>query len=119
MLRLFADIAQELAQVESIMRQQLRKKRPALPNSSISWVSSMKRCCAPLSSSSLPEAWVKISDHHRSLAAALELIHTATLVHDDMIDGGEVRRGTPTPHVRFGNSTAILWVTFSIPAPLI
>ena len=41
-------------------------------------------------------------------AAALEMIHTATLVHDDMIDGGEVRRGTPTPHVRFGNSTAIL-----------
>ena len=45
--------------------------------------------------------------HHR-LGAALEMIHTATLIHDDMIDEGETRRGQPTAHVRYGTSTAVL-----------
>ncbi|MHC5066979.1 MAG: polyprenyl synthetase family protein [Planctomycetota bacterium] len=47
-------------------------------------------------------------DEHRRLGAALELIHTATLIHDDLIDDGTMRRGQPTAHVRFGTSTAVL-----------
>ena len=45
--------------------------------------------------------------HHR-LGAALELIHTATLIHDDLIDDADTRRSRPTAHVRFGNTTAVL-----------
>lgn len=45
---------------------------------------------------------------HHNLAAALEMIHTATLIHDDLIDDGSVRRGAATPHLRFGNATAVL-----------
>jgi octaprenyl-diphosphate synthase len=45
---------------------------------------------------------------HHALGAALELIHTATLVHDDLIDDAATRRGRPTAHVRHGNTTAIL-----------
>lgn len=42
------------------------------------------------------------------LAVALELIHTFTLVHDDIMDKDEERRGMPAVHVKFGESTAIL-----------
>lgn len=45
---------------------------------------------------------------HHALGASLELIHTATLVHDDLIDDGDTRRGRPTAHVSHGNTTAVL-----------
>jgi len=41
-------------------------------------------------------------------ATAIELLHTSSLVHDDIMDGADVRRGVPTIHSRFGNSIAIL-----------
>jgi geranylgeranyl diphosphate synthase type I len=41
-------------------------------------------------------------------ATAIELLHTSSLVHDDIMDGAEVRRGVPTIHKRFGNSLAVL-----------
>lgn len=38
----------------------------------------------------------------------VELVHLATLYHDDVIDGADVRRGTQAAHVRWSNTTAIL-----------
>lgn len=42
------------------------------------------------------------------LAAVVEMIHTATLVHDDVIDIAETRRGRPSPNVVWGNHTSVL-----------
>lgn len=42
------------------------------------------------------------------LASALELIHTATLLHDDVIDESPTRRGVPTAHMLWGNKASIL-----------
>lgn len=42
------------------------------------------------------------------LAAAVELIHTATLIHDDIIDGSVLRRKQPSFHARFGTERAVL-----------
>jgi len=42
------------------------------------------------------------------VAAVVELIHNATLLHDDVIDGGEKRRGAPTMNSLLGNETAVL-----------
>ena len=42
------------------------------------------------------------------LAAAVELIHTATLLHDDVVDESGSRRGKPTANVSFGNAVAVL-----------
>lgn len=42
------------------------------------------------------------------VAVALELIHSATLLHDDIIDGGEVRRGLPSAYVRFGPADTLV-----------
>lgn len=41
------------------------------------------------------------------VAAALEALHTATLIHDDVIDGADTRRGMPTLHGNHGNHVAI------------
>jgi heptaprenyl diphosphate synthase len=42
------------------------------------------------------------------IAAAIELLHTATLVHDDVLDAASLRRGLPALHARFGTVNAIL-----------
>jgi octaprenyl-diphosphate synthase len=41
-------------------------------------------------------------------AAAIEFIHSATLVHDDIIDESDVRRGRPAVHARWGNDVTVL-----------
>jgi octaprenyl-diphosphate synthase len=45
---------------------------------------------------------------HRDLAAVIEIIHTATLLHDDIVDESDLRRGRKTPNVLFGNAASIL-----------
>ncbi len=42
------------------------------------------------------------------LACSLEILHTATLLHDDILDGADLRRGRQTAHLAFGRSEAIL-----------
>jgi octaprenyl-diphosphate synthase len=42
------------------------------------------------------------------MAAVMEFLHTATLVHDDIIDNAEMRRNRPSINSRFGNQTAVL-----------
>lgn len=43
----------------------------------------------------------------RAVAAALELLHVATLLHDDVIDEADLRRGQPTINAKYGNRVAI------------
>jgi len=45
---------------------------------------------------------------HYELAAVVEFIHTATLLHDDVVDGSGRRRGRNTANVEFGNAAAVL-----------
>ncbi len=49
-----------------------------------------------------------ITPRHRRLAEITEMIHTASLVHDDVVDESEMRRGVPTVHSRFNNRVAVL-----------
>lgn len=47
-------------------------------------------------------------NHHYNLAAAVELIHTATLLHDDVVDESSLRRGKKTANAIWGNKASIL-----------
>ena len=46
--------------------------------------------------------------HHHELAAVVEFIHTATLLHDDVVDESDLRRGRATANALFGNAAAVL-----------
>lgn len=45
---------------------------------------------------------------HHKLAAAVEFIHTATLLHDDVVDGSDLRRGKSSANIVFGNPATVL-----------
>src|SRR6266496_3267461 len=46
--------------------------------------------------------------HHHTLAAVIEMIHTATLLHDDVVDESSLRRGHATANATFGNAASVL-----------
>ena len=46
--------------------------------------------------------------HHHDLAAIVEFIHTATLLHDDVVDASELRRSKATANALFGNAVGLL-----------
>jgi octaprenyl-diphosphate synthase len=47
-------------------------------------------------------------EQHTSLAAIIEFIHTATLLHDDVVDTSDLRRGRATANAKFGNAPSVL-----------
>ena len=51
-----------------------------------------------------------------NLAAVVEFIHTATLLHDDVVDESTLRRGNATANETFGNPASVLVATFCTPA---
>lgn len=59
-----------------------------------------------ISRATLPDQ--SVTPRHRRLAEITEMIHTASLVHDDVVDEAELRRGVPTVHSNFGNRVAVL-----------
>jgi octaprenyl-diphosphate synthase len=51
----------------------------------------------------------KVTDAHVTVAVIVEMVHLATLLHDDVIDEAEVRRGRPTLAANWGNEIAVLF----------
>src|SRR4029077_8911085 len=47
-------------------------------------------------------------EHRYTLAAVVEMIHTATLLHDDVVDESKLRRGHATANATFGNAASVL-----------
>ncbi len=47
-------------------------------------------------------------ERHHLLAAVIEFIHTATLLHDDVVDHSDLRRGNPTANALWGNEASVL-----------
>lgn len=47
-------------------------------------------------------------DYDKTFSTALEYLHAATLLHDDLVDGASLRRNQPAAHLQWGNSIAVL-----------
>lgn len=53
-------------------------------------------------------AFGRVTSVHHQLAAVIEFIHTATLLHDDVVDESSMRRGQATANTLFGNAASVL-----------
>ncbi len=104
----FELINTHLYSVEDRIRAQVRAFDPALEGY-IGYVagSSGKRL-RPALALLAGGATGRITSSHVDLAVILELIHLASLVHDDIMDGADIRRDQPTANAKWGNAISVL-----------
>ena len=97
-----------LEQVEKRIAQQAASFDPAIEGYVVYAVGSRGKRLRPLLALLTAGASGRINSDHVDLAVIVELIHIATLVHDDVMDEAERRRAQPTANARWGNSLSVL-----------
>jgi octaprenyl-diphosphate synthase len=107
-----ADLARlvqpHLEQVEKRIAQQAASFDPAIEGYVVYAVGSRGKRLRPLLALLAAGASGRINSDHVDLAVIVELIHIATLVHDDVMDEAVRRRAQPTANARWGNSLSVL-----------
>ena len=101
-------INSQLYAVEERIRQQARSFDPAVEGYVAYAIESNGKRLRPALALLAGGATGDISPSHFELAVVVELIHAATLVHDDILDGAEIRRGLPTANAKWGNAISVL-----------
>ncbi|EDY20136.1 Polyprenyl synthetase [Chthoniobacter flavus Ellin428] len=104
----FELINAQLYSVEERIRQQARAFDPAVEGYVAYAVESHGKRLRPALALLAGGATGNICPSHLDLAVILELIHAATLVHDDILDGADKRRGQPTANAKWGNAISVL-----------
>jgi octaprenyl-diphosphate synthase len=106
--RLFAPIAAELAAVDRRLEQELRHPDPFINELAQHSFRIGGKRLRPALLLLAAQAVGEVTDEHRTLAAVVEMVHTATLVHDDVLDDAEIRRHLDTVNARWNNQTSVL-----------
>src|SRR6266481_1569719 len=105
---LYAPIEGDLEKVEAILARQLAGRRACVSPLLARLQNYRGKRLRPALLLLIAHACGRVTAAHHTLAAVVEMIHTATLVHDDVLDDAEVRRHLPTVNAAWGNQTSIL-----------
>jgi octaprenyl-diphosphate synthase len=101
-------VAAGMARMRAVLREQMKERSPAVRD----MVDHIDRFQGKQLRGALVllvgEASGNTTDEHASIAAIVEMIHLATLVHDDILDGAEVRRRVACVNQRWNNQVAVL-----------
>ncbi|MEX1670881.1 polyprenyl synthetase family protein [Zhongshania guokunii] len=98
----------EFAAVNDFIIEQLHSNVPLVENIGHYIVDAGGKRLRPLLTLLCAGAIGKIEEKHLQLAAVIEFIHTATLLHDDVVDISALRRGRPTANANWGNAPSVL-----------
>jgi octaprenyl-diphosphate synthase len=104
----FSIIAEELAQVRLLIERELSDCSEPVRGLAAYVSSSRGKMVRPGLVLLSGLACGKVTEKHIRAAAIVEMIHNATLLHDDVVDEGESRRGVPTLNSMQGNESAVL-----------
>lgn len=101
-------LAGDMARVNDIIMTRMHSDVPLIPQLAGYLISSGGKRIRPLMT--LASAALYNGDNERAalLAACVEFIHTATLLHDDVVDDSDERRGNPSANTVFGNEASVL-----------
>ncbi|MCS6978277.1 MAG: polyprenyl synthetase family protein [Gemmatales bacterium] len=104
----FGPIRDDLAAAERIFQQELTSEVPFIRELVAYLAHYRGKRLRPALLLLSARACGQVTPQHHVLAAVVEMIHTATLVHDDVLDEATMRRHVPTLHARWGNSASVL-----------
>jgi octaprenyl-diphosphate synthase len=107
-LDLYSPIAADLEEVERILARSLRNPRKPVDEVAGHVRHYRGKRLRPVLLLLSARACGKVTPAHHTLAAVVEMIHAATLVHDDILDGARVRRRVSTVNALWGTQTAVL-----------
>lgn len=103
-----APIAEDMKAVDDIIRLELASDVPRMKEISEYIVSAGGKRMRPALLMLIARALGYQGTLHQYLGATIELLHTATLMHDDVVDESDMRRGRPTANHQWGNGVAVL-----------
>ena len=101
-------VADDMKAVDQVIQQRLSSEVALVNQLSQYIVNSGGKRLRPLLSLMSSRACGYKGEHHHTLAAIIEFIHTATLLHDDVVDESDLRRGRETANALFGNAASVL-----------
>ncbi len=101
-------IAADMQAVDAAIRTQLHSDVPLVSQIADYIISAGGKRIRPALVLLMANAWSYRGEEHYKLAAVVEFIHTATLLHDDVVDESELRRGRQTANAMFGNAASVL-----------
>ncbi|MCX9157665.1 polyprenyl synthetase family protein [Niveibacterium sp. 24ML] len=105
---LYAPIAADMAAVDGVIRERLHSEVVLIQQVAEYIIAAGGKRLRPALLLFVANALGYRGVHHHELAAVVEFIHTATLLHDDVVDESELRRGNSTANSMFGNAAAVL-----------
>lgn len=105
---LIQSIAADMEAVNATIRRQLHSEVPLVNQIAEYIISAGGKRIRPVLVLLMANAYSYRGSHHHDLAAVVEFIHTATLLHDDVVDESSMRRGRQTANALFGNAASVL-----------
>lgn len=107
--RLAEALADDMAKVNSLIRTRMASEHaPRIPEVTAHLVEAGGKRLRPMLTLAAARMCGYEGDNHVKLAATVEFIHTATLLHDDVVDESEKRRGRPTANLLWDNKSSVL-----------
>ena len=101
-------VAADMTQVNHVILDRMQSEIPLIPELAGHLIAGGGKRMRPM----LTLACARLLDYagtrHHKLAATVEFIHTATLLHDDVVDGSDLRRGRRTANIIWGNPASVL-----------
>ncbi|MBU2886679.1 polyprenyl synthetase family protein [Gilvimarinus agarilyticus] len=108
MLPFHDPVAEDFTQVNELIIRQLHSDVPMVENIGHYLIEAGGKRLRPLLVLLVARALNYQGTHHLDLAAIIEFIHSATLLHDDVVDMSSLRRGRPTANAEWGNAPSVL-----------
>ncbi len=106
---LAAELAAEMDAVNVLIRERMASKHaPRIPEVTAHLVEAGGKRLRPMLTLAAARLFDLEGDNHIKLAATVEFIHTATLLHDDVVDESGQRRGRPTANLLWDNKSSVL-----------